>query len=185
MTTVITILTLWAASQQSPAPRETLRAGGTTPMQVAEPSNEEKSRILIRLSESPSVQHGKVAYDKQSESQRVFSAIWGLEAEVNNGGFRQYFFNSASEAAPDAPAALRAIGAHRAAAIVADALARFPQGPPPRDRAARQRRLRLASPEVLAAWEQLDRQFFTYPDNLTDLLYAWVKSRPNDFGAIP
>jgi hypothetical protein len=102
MTTVVAILALWAAS-----------------LQAVEPSNDEKNRILIRLSESPAAHYGKVAHDKQSKNQRVFSAIWGLEAEF------------------------------------------------------------------LAAWEQLDRRFFTYPDNLTDLLYAWVKSHPNDFGSIP
>jgi hypothetical protein len=46
-------------------------------MQRAEPSSGEKNQILIRLSESPAVDYGKVAYDKQSENQRVFSAIWG------------------------------------------------------------------------------------------------------------
>jgi hypothetical protein len=185
MTTGAAILMLCAIFLQPPVPHEKAAAAARGPMQVTQLSSAEKNRILIRLSESPATHYGKVAYAKQSGSQRIFSAIWGLEAEVNNGGFRQYFYNSDGEAAPDAPAALRAIGAQHAAAIVAEALSLFPQGPPPRDRDARQRRLRLASPEVLAKWEQLDRRFFTYPDNLTDLLYAWVQSRPNDFGSIP
>jgi hypothetical protein len=182
MTIVIVMLTLWSVSPQPPvAPA----AAAREPTETTQLSHVEKNRILIRLSESPRTQHGKVEYEKQSENQRIFSAIWGLEAEINNGGFQQYFFNSAGDAAPDAPAALRAIGAQQAAAIVAEALALFPQGPPPRDRATRQRRLRLASPEVLEAWDRLDRRFFTYPDNLTELLYAWVKSRPHHFGPIP
>jgi hypothetical protein len=46
----------------------------------------DKSRILIQLSESSRSQHGKVAYDEQSKPPQVFSAVWGLEAQVNNGG---------------------------------------------------------------------------------------------------
>lgn len=144
----------------------------------------EKNRLLIQLSESPRTHYGKVPYEKQSKPQQVFSAVWGLESEVNNGGFGQWFQNSAGEMAVETEAALRAIGANRAAAIVARAVAMFPGGAPPRDHDARQRRLRTASAEVRSAWERLDREFFKYPDDLTSLLYAWVKAHPKEFGSI-
>jgi hypothetical protein len=144
----------------------------------------EKNRILVQLAESPRSQYGKVAYEKQSKPQQVFSAIWGLESEVNNGGFAQYFGNSAGEMAVDTEAALRAIGAHRAAEIVAKAVAVFPGGAPPRDHDARQRLLRTATDEVRSTWERLDREFFKYPDDLTSLLHAWVKAHPKEFGSI-
>ena len=132
----------------------------------------EKNRILIQLVQSPQSQHGRVAYDKQSKPQQVFSAVWGLESEVNNGGFAQWFENSAGEMAVETEAALRAIGAPRTGAIVAKAVAVFPGGAPPRDHAARQRLLRTASDEVRSTWECLDQEFFNYPDDLTSLLYA-------------
>jgi hypothetical protein len=56
-----------------------------------------KDAFLIELSESDRTSFGKVAFEKQDEIQRVFSAIWALESEVNNGGFDQYFRNSDSE----------------------------------------------------------------------------------------
>ena len=31
----------------------------------------------------------------------------------------------------------------------------------------------------------LDNQFFAYPDNLTDLLFAFVAKHPEEFGALP
>jgi hypothetical protein len=89
-------------------------------------------QILIQLAESPRSHYGKVAYDKQSKPQQVFSAVWGLEAQVNNGGFAQCFESWDGEMAVHAAAALRAIGALRAAEIVAKAVAAFPGGSPER-----------------------------------------------------
>lgn len=144
----------------------------------------DKNRILIQLARSARSQYGKVAYDKQSKPQQVFSAVWGLEAQVNNGGFEQYFESSDGEMAVDTAPALRAIGAERAAEIVANAVAAFPGGGPPRDQDARQRLIAAASSEVRAAWERLDQEFLKYPDDLTSLLYAWVKAHPEEFGEV-
>ncbi|HEX9104424.1 MAG TPA: DUF4375 domain-containing protein, partial [Polyangia bacterium] len=49
-----------------------------------------------------------------------------LEGEVNNGGLHQYFFNSAGERAVATIASLEAIGAPGAAAILREAVGRFP-----------------------------------------------------------
>ena len=155
-----------------------------TTTQSGDRSRVEKNRILIQLAESPRSQYGKVPYEKQSKPQQVFSALWGLESEVNNGGFAQWFENSAGEMALDTETALRAIGADRAAAIVAKAVAAFPGGAPPRDHDARQQQLRTASDGVRSTWERLNQEFFKYPDDLTSLLYAWVKAHPKEFGSI-
>lgn len=58
-----------------------------------------KNHILISLSESDKTQFGKQDFVSQSMPQKVFSSIWALESEVNNGGFAQYFLNSNSETA--------------------------------------------------------------------------------------
>ena len=34
-------------------------------------------------------------------------------------------------------------------------------------------------------FEALDSEFMAYPDNLTELLYAYVAARPESFGPIP
>jgi hypothetical protein len=46
-----------------------------------------KNDILIGLSESDKTEFGKEDFAQQSTSQKVFSSIWALESEVNNGGF--------------------------------------------------------------------------------------------------
>ena len=58
-----------------------------------------KNNILISLSESDKTQFGKQDFATQSIPQQVFSSVWALEAEVNNGGFSQYFLNDSCETA--------------------------------------------------------------------------------------
>ena len=68
----------------------------------------DKNQYLIELSESPRSDLGRVDLEDQSEPQKVFSAIWELESQVNNGGFDQYFRNSDTDHIAYAPLALRA-----------------------------------------------------------------------------
>jgi Domain of unknown function (DUF4375) len=161
-------------------------AAGPAPESLdAEGEAMDRDRLLIELSESPRTQFGKVDFAEQAPEQQVFSAVWALESEVNNGGFQQYFQNQSGETAGAIVAALERIGARRTAAIVAEALAAFPGGPPPPETGARRRRLASASPEALETWARLDEAFFSYPDNLTELLYEFVRSRPETFGKMP
>jgi hypothetical protein len=53
---------------------------------------------------------------------RVFYATWLIEAEVMNGGFNQYFWNSSSEFAEVTPEALKTIGDPIAADLMSRAL---------------------------------------------------------------
>lgn len=67
--------------------------------------------------------------------------IWTLEAEVNNGGFDQYYFNSAGELAIQTVSSLEAIGAPNTASLLAAANSEFPSATPPADRRLRQEML--------------------------------------------
>lgn len=49
---------------------------------------------LLRLAESPNSRFWRVNYEALSRAEQIFLMIWELEAEVNNGGFHQYFSNS-------------------------------------------------------------------------------------------
>ncbi|WP_431286170.1 DMP19 family protein [Roseateles chitinivorans] len=48
---------------------------------------------------------------------QIFHHSFIVEAEVANGGFNQFFWNSSGESAPQVPGALRALGAGEAAAM--------------------------------------------------------------------
>jgi len=93
----------------------------------------DKNTFLIDLSESDRTDFGRVDFDQQPEVQKVFSATWELESQVNNGGFDQYFRNSESAVIAYAPVALRTIGAATCAAIVERAIETIAPLPPTQD----------------------------------------------------
>jgi len=145
----------------------------------------DKDRILIDLSESTSSQFGKVEFQDQSPAQRVFSAIWSLESEVNNGGFSQYFQNTSAETAPYVAEALDAIGATETAKICRSAIASaFPKGLPMSPEAISSSADEFPT-EIHDALDLLDEAFFKYPNNLTDLLFEYVSKHPEEFGTLP
>lgn len=53
-----------------------------------------------------------------NKSRQAIYIIWMLEAEVNNGGFNQYYFNSTGAFAKFAPDALKLVGAEAMSSLV-------------------------------------------------------------------
>ncbi|MDH0449508.1 MULTISPECIES: DMP19 family protein [unclassified Shewanella] len=92
-----------------------------------------------------------------------------LEAEINNGGFDQFFFNSAGDYTEETIQALVKIGANHTADIVRRAASKFPNDMPPKDRGARQELLEDISPDS-DAFEEFDEEFLAYEDDLTSLV---------------
>ena len=116
-------------------------------------------------------------FDVLSLTDQVLVTIWGLEADVNNGGFDQYYFNGSGDQAFFAPQALRLVGAHRMAAIVARANAVFGPDGPSRTRTARRAQRALVAPDgAKGPWEQLDRKFYEYPEDIYALVTGFVRS---------
>jgi hypothetical protein len=142
----------------------------------------DKNRYLIDLSESEHTDFGRVDFSRQSDVQKVFSAIWELESQVNNGGFDQYFRNTDYELIAHTATALRAIGAASCAAIVDSAIQVI--SPMPVDNDARCDALDSAEDDAQDRLNALDTQFFAYPDNLTDLLFAYVSRNAGLFGEV-
>jgi Domain of unknown function (DUF4375) len=71
-------------------------------------------------------------FSQLDDIDKMLVTIFGLEAEVNNGGFGQYYFNAAGDQAGFAVDALQGIGDHHMAVIVSRANAVFvPDGPAP------------------------------------------------------
>jgi uncharacterized protein DUF4375 len=103
------------------------------------------------------------------DRREVANLIENLEAEVNNGGFDQFFYNSAGDNTAETIHALEIIGAVTMADILKRAAAKFPGKMPPKDRFARQEVLLQISPDA-EAFEDLDGEFYGYPDDLADLL---------------
>ena len=144
-----------------------------------------KNGILIALSQSDRTAIGSDNFVTQSGPQKVFSSIWALEAEVNNGGFSQYFFNDSRETAGFITEALKIVGARQTAELCRQAIdTAFPAGLPS-DLAVIRSMAADFPEETEARLNDLDRQFYLYPDNLTELLYAYVAAHPEEFGELP
>src|SRR5260370_2527375 len=132
-----------------------------------------KNSILTNLSESDKARFGKQAFATQSTPQQVFSSIWALESEVNNGGFSQYFLNESCETATFVAEALDTIGAPRTADICIRAIAAaFPTGVPPTTDAVSTAAAGFSN-EVLENWGTLVTVILEYPNNLTHLMSAY------------
>jgi len=146
----------------------------------------DKNSILIDLSGSEKVQFGKKDFELQSVPQRVFSSVWAVEQEVNNGGFSQYFLNlSGAETAAFVAEALDTIGAPRTADICRRAISlAFPSGLPSGPEAISAAAADF-SEEVDDGLNSLESEFFAYPHDLTDLLFAYVSKHLDEFGPLP
>ena len=145
-----------------------------------------KNSYLIGLSESSRSDFGRKPFARQATEQQVFSAIWARESEVNNGGFAQYFASSDGDTAAFAPVALNTIGAHQCAKIVQRALSVLAPSPQLSSRqSARQALVDALSEDEQNQLGGLDSEFYSYPDSLTELLFAFVSENPNTFGPSP
>jgi hypothetical protein len=97
-----------------------------------------------------------------------------LEGEINNGGFHQFFYNSAGDETVKMIRALKTIGALKAADIVGRAAAKFPGALPPTNRKKRQDLLLDKVDPHTNIFEKLDQEFFSYPDDLQGLLEKYM-----------
>ena len=144
-----------------------------------------KNEILISLCASEQTEFGRQDFALQSIPQKVFSSVWEVESEVNNGGFSQYFCNYSAETASFVVEALKTIGAPETAEICRRANeCAFPNGLPTTVEATRS----LATDFSEATLEQLDTldaEFYSYPHDLSELLYSYVSRHPQEFGTIP
>lgn len=144
-----------------------------------------KNNYLIELSGSERTDFGRVDFADQPGPQKVFSAIWELESQINNGGFDQYFRYVEPASIAYATSALHAIGANACAAIVQRAQTHVFGSQLPISQDDSYDRLDALSDNAQAQLNEIDQAFFAYPDNLTELLFAHVASHPEAFGPTP
>lgn len=146
-------------------------SGSTQP--PAEPSSEQ---FLFALVEKIQSREGSLGFDALQPAEQVFFCVWTLEAEINSGGFEQFYLNSSGDIASQVVEALYAIDAPHTASIVERANALFGPSGPPANRDARLARLEAADPLLTEGLAKLDDQFLEYRDNLSELLARFMRS---------
>ncbi len=100
----------------------------------------------------------EAALARLTEGQRALYAVALLEMEVGNGGFEQFFSNSAGALAAEALAGLRLLRLEKFAALTERALSLFPAGKVPRGREKRRQLLDKLSDQLEDA--DLDSQWY-------------------------
>ncbi|MBS1607941.1 MAG: DMP19 family protein [Bacteroidetes bacterium] len=116
-----------------------------------------------------------------TEPQKMFYINQNLEREINNGGFNQYFSNSAGKYAHETISSLEAIGAIHTAGILQKAIDQFPEKKVPKDRRERMEMVEEIEDDVNDIWEDLDREFYKYTDNLNSLNLEYIKKNKEFF----
>lgn len=108
---------------------------------------------------------------------QVFHDIWMLEAELNNGGFSQYMFNSTGDRGLRAVEALREVGAASLANVCERFFALLASGAPAADQDSRQAQLdetaeRMGEDAFEDACSALEAEFYAGEGELRCLLAA-------------
>ena len=128
--------------------------------------------------------HGFVSrrpFSELTETEKIIRAVEDLEMEVNNGGFHQYFYNSAGDHWQDCLVGLEKVGASKTGLLFKSALSIFNEASPPEDRLQRQEVAGKLKKEKFEFLDQLDQKFYKYEDNLTALLFKYVEKHREDF----
>ena len=108
------------------------------------------------------------------KEQQIY-AIWWLEGEVNNGGFNQYFWNSAGNHAGLALQTLQQMGATKTADLLSQAIeAAFGDVLPP-SRSERQDALLKDEEAKSKKLDELDQVFYLYQEDISQLMNEYLK----------
>jgi len=114
-------------------------------------------------------------YKSLSPIGKILYNVYWVEAEVNNGGFNQYFYNSSGEHAIDAVQSLDRIGASQTKELLQSAINNFPNSNVPSDRDERIRILKSIDPKN-TLFDNLDDRFYDLSEDKMHLTVEYVKS---------
>jgi hypothetical protein len=131
---------------------------------------------LFSLVDEIQGKEGRLGRSRLSTKERTFILVWALEAEVNNGGFHQFFSNSSGDHSLETARALRMIGANSMASLVDQANVLLGAQGPSTNRNERQEQLESLTEEQQERLSELDTSFYKYPDNLSELLAAYMRA---------
>ena len=113
--------------------------------------------------------------------QRAILATGWCEAEVNNGGFWQFFVNSSGMLGPEALEGFRLVGMPKRADMLARAIALAGFDPYPRERAERAGRMPEDEDDLDPQWEKIGDTFFEVEQDQDARLAAYIRAHPEEF----
>lgn len=120
---------------------------------------EEKADFALVTAVAQRCAERDARHDPPPEPERLAHAVHWLDLEVGNGGFHQYFFNSAGAGWSTARDGLDAIGAHGPKAVLDRVLALFDR-PPYENRKSRSYQLERLETQHPGALSEADRDWY-------------------------
>ena len=147
----------------------------------------ERERGIYKVLGAIEVLVGSKIYQKLPTSlaeRMVFAFTW-LAREARNGGFHQFFFNSAGDYWKDVLDGLTAIGDEDGLARYRQVLSIFPDSMPSVHRLTRLEQLEKLEEEkqetVSDHFNRLNQEYFNNPFPKWELVYNYVKTHPDEF----
>jgi hypothetical protein len=109
---------------------------------------------------------------------------WGVEAEVNNGGFNQYYWNSTGQFSDQAVAAFEFFSAHEHAELMREANAIRAEEKAKMDKFKDEGTVEAFSESYqVSELGPLDDRFYKIDESLSTLRIAKIRSEPALFSA--
>ena len=113
---------------------------------------------------------------------RAIYTTWLVDAEVNAGGFHQYFFNSSGQYAGDALAGYELLGAEEYAAIMRSAIATYEIDREQLESVEAEDPETFADSAVHGALREVDQRYYALGDRIYHTWAVFVVDRPDAFG---
>ncbi len=113
--------------------------------------------------------------DNLSRFEKNIVFIEELEQEVNNGGFNQFFFNTAGDYTFEILKALDEIGSTKFLDILEKAIDVFPDRNIPKEMELRREILEQIEDTADPIWNELDMEFYKYEEDIHKLMVDYIK----------
>jgi hypothetical protein len=166
------------------------KGGARTPQSPQECGSHGRVRQILSLEDAVAVSElsshvffvrmREDALGRLTSAERTFRVVDELLLELNNGGFFQYFMDSAGDHAAETVEALRVIGAARTAALVEEAWGVVGGDGRAPEREARYERMAALTEEAKFRLIGLDERFYREDDSAA-LLLPFVRKHQAEF----
>jgi len=117
-------------------------------------------------------------YETLTTAEMTVLAIEALEAQVNNGGYSQFFFNTTNQYISVIVPALLRIGCVKVAAITEEAIAAL--GTPPLSDSQIQHAVCDYTDAAARTLSDCSNRFFDYPEPIEHMLFAFIKENKSE-----
>lgn len=135
----------------------------------------EDLELLLAVGDKIHEKYYKTGFQELTESEQVIFCMMGLEGEVNNGGFDQFFLNSSSKYKVETLDSLRRINASYTASLLEEAIRVVEDPNLQGEKDGENTDIQSERLNVL------DDKFYEYKEDLLELQLNFIKEHKDNF----